>query len=732
MDDFDVSNAESTPPPPVSESSGGRGKRRTSTGSNASCASSTGTSVGERGAKFCQYPTCDSEAKSGRRHCAHHNRHLDNSRTQASKKFGAEGLRNFSGKCKDIAFANKQITYMAEQSVGLSMFARAPLIDWTLWQQEFGTLVETKDATQTRPFEEEQWIIKQVTKFGRNREQMVQEWKQKLAGPWRRDNKGYEGSLRLWLPALEYEEKASAQFVKGGALEASKAKKNPKAFEQEAFRPHALEANLTHGHSFFSGVGGADGDGLDDEVEPVSEAAGSSDCPAADPKAGPNKRKAIAVALDASEDEDERAAISKSAKKPRKAGNLSSARAALYDQVSKQFIAKAGVMEGRLKDAKKAMDDEAAAPRPVSQTDIMTRNLYVAALKATINVVSAWLEPQFLKDSVVKHNKAMTDAQTPDKVLPLDVEETVFLRSRDCMQNFVDSIPKAELDQAGLDKKRLVWRRMFSCLGQVEASLKKCSNDVAKHVQAVAAAREKELKKEKDKEAKLEAAKHLSSAQEKLKKAKADGADVPAIFKLQGEDVVSMKVEKADSISSGTDLSLPLILESCSHVQEWSGNAALLQVMTNFGARYKKTPNFDTLGKITQPLAPKAGKEATEKLFMSIMNPVNGKIVDLSAFAASWMAASWIFGCAPKRCFASFAPNCAACLRVLMYGEIEVFALPATGILQALKDAGLHSPTTMTELEEASRANNVAVLCEAVCLANLKHTTHSRVDTRIA
>ena len=69
-------------------------------------------------------------------------------------------------------------------------------------------------------------------------------------------------------------------------------------------------------------------------------------------------------------------------KKPRKATNLSSARAALYDQVSKQFIAKAGVIDGRL-NARKAVHNEAAAPRPVSQTDLMTRNLYVAALKAS-------------------------------------------------------------------------------------------------------------------------------------------------------------------------------------------------------------------------------------------------------------------------------------------------------------------------------------------------------------
>ena len=40
-----------------------------------------------------------------------------------------------------------------------------------------------------------------------------------------------------------------------------------------------------------------------------------------------------------------------------------------------------------------------------------------------------------------------------------------------------------------------------------------------------------------------------------------------------------------------------------------------------------------------------------------------------------------------------------------MYGEIEVFALSATSFLKALKDGDMVMPTTMTELEEASRAN---------------------------
>ena len=75
-----------------------------------------------------------------------------------------------------------------------------------------------------------------------------------------------------------------------------------------------------------------------------------------------------------------------------------------------------------------------------------------------------------------------------------------------------------------------------------------------------------------------------ASAQEKLKKQRQTAQMCQRSFKLQGEHVVSMKVLKANSISSNADLSVPLILESCGHVQEWSSNAALLQVITNFGA----------------------------------------------------------------------------------------------------------------------------------------------------
>ena len=42
--------------------------------------------------------------------------------------------------------------------------------------------------------------------------------------------------------------------------------------------------------------------------------------------------------------------------------------------------------------------------------------------------MSAWLDPDFLKEAIEKHNKAKKDAQTLDEVLPLYVEKTVSVQ----------------------------------------------------------------------------------------------------------------------------------------------------------------------------------------------------------------------------------------------------------------------------------------------------------------
>ena len=705
-----------------------------STASTTSGASSVASSKDSKN-KLCGYGACDCECKPNRRHCHAHHRHLDNARNPIVKAKGAEAAKAWSEKCRDLEFANSQTEYMAKRAVAHGMFARSPLIDWVAWEQEFGQLITHKQAEELQPFEEMQWVLRQVRKYGRDRDEMAQEWTRKLAGPWRRDNNGYKGALRLWLPAKEMEEKATTKYIKANSLEVSKQKKVPKQWELEAFRAHTNEVGFNHGHAFFGGGAGAEPDCSDDDAETAALAGcadpgdGSEAGTAVEKKVSPLKRKAFeALTLDGSEDENEIAENSKrKSKKPRKGANLTGARAALFDNLSKQLSAKVASIESRLKEAETAQEEEKKAPSPQHATDVTTRQLYRDALSGCLKMVRAWqdvasfqAEVQSFNEDAKKNNKEAECVATdiPDSILTqspvlhfalkqfggsIGLERPMYLRTLATMQSHVQSISQCDLDDNTLSRARLLWKRMFACVTQLESAMKKATTDVTKHVAALAAAGERAEKRRKEKEAKDAEAAHFAVVKAKVKQATAEGAAMPGILKLESTDLQPMKVVTGNALPADLDLSIPMVLKESNLQQSWSSHAVVLQVMKNFGSRYKKSDSFMTTGKVNQPFVAKAGKEQTEKFMGDCVWHLQEakKILDVSEFAANWMTTSWMFGMSPKMSFIGFAPNCAACLRCLSYGEMDVTTVRVDILLQKLKEIGSKVPSKATELEEA-------------------------------
>ena len=587
------------------------------------------------------------------------------------------------------------------------------------------------------PYEEAQWVLEQVNKYGRDKKKAQDAWKGKLAGHWRRDNLGFEGCLRLWLPAKEYEDKATSKFAKGASKESSKLKKTPNATELDAFRSHATEADLDHSHEFFRG--GAQPRGLTDDIE-VEVAPGVPEADAAEvsagagqaPKTSSLKRKGISMCLDASEDEDEadnKSKKSSSGSKKRKSVNLASQRTSLFESLSRTLTQKSLSMRAKIQEAKSAQDKEKNAPAPPTATDVITRRLYNEALVKCLLLAKAWDNQDDVKTELDIFNKGCADGGKPDQVIKVDGEETkqqmhpilawaldqaghaanierkLCLRTRMFMTSFVNDLSskdQAEITEDDLDSTRLLWKRMLTAATQLEASLKKCTVDVTKHVAGLAAAAERNEKKRRDREAKEAESRHLEQTKAKLKKAVADGADLPAVFKLGQEATKAMMVVEGNAISNDRDLSEPFVLKKSSHIHSWAGNAIVLQTMTNFGARHKKAPDFESTGKLSQPFVTKAGREVSEKCFTDIVSPVKAKIVDLEKVAPGWSTTSWMFALAPKRSFITFSPNSAAFLRVLMYGDVEVYTLSVQSFMEGLQTASVAEPKTTSELEEAS------------------------------
>ena len=698
--------------------------------------SKASSSAGAEKLKLCAYHDCDLDCKAGRRHCAHHHRHLDNCRNQVLKVKGPEACKKWVERCKDIEFANTQVEYMAKLSISLPMFAHNPLIDFVQWEQKFGVLVERKEAAVTKPFEETQWVIEQVNVYGRDKKEMQDEWKFKIAGPWKRDNNGYKGALRLWLPAGEYEETGTTQFAQGSSTETSKGKKAPKASEVEAFRAHAMEVGFDLSHPFFNG-GGHESGVLEPEEIGHDQPAGSGGDDPADQRVSPTqstptkptlKRKGASDKLDASEEEgevDAKSRKSTASGKKRKTSNIASQRAAMFDSLSKQLAVKSTSIKTKVEEAKTAQAKEKQSPPPRNATDQTTRKLCNEALLKCLTLGKAWFSASDVSAEVSEHNKQMEAQNEGDKKVDINAKDTLpeqcpvlvwaitqagtsvnierkpFLRSKDFMQDFVSLLPSGDFNEEGLEKCRLQWRRMFAAASQLEASLKKCATDVTKHIAGLAAAVEREEKKRKEKEQKDAEAKHLEQSRAKLKQAQADGAGMAAVFKLGTDGVQAMKILESNSISSDADLSLPFVLRKSSHLQAWTSQPILLQTMTNFGARYKKTAGFGVTGKVTMPYVARAGKEVTEKFFADVVSPAQEKIVDISEFAPGWMGTSWMYGLSPKTSFAGLSPNSAAFLKVLLYGELDMYCLGVADVLDAFKSAKLSIPKTSAELEQA-------------------------------
>ena len=173
------------------------------------------------------------------------------------------------------------------------------------------------------------------------------------------------------------------------------------------------------------------------------------------------------------------------------------------------------------------------------------------------------------------------------------------------------------------------------------------------------------------------------------------------IFKLGSDAFDPMKILKGNVIPADACLATPFVMQENASLDAWASNPTCLQVLTNFGARYKKVASCEETGKVAQPFQAKSGREPTEKFFESVVAPVANYIVDISEYAQNWMAASWMFGQMPKRAFAGHAPNCAAMLRMLSYGEMEVYTFSTLDFLKALAGKGMRVPTNSSELEQA-------------------------------
>ena len=228
------------------------------------------------------------------------------------------------------------------------------------WQEKYGRETNQKAGGRIAPFEKEQWLRREVSKFGRDRSTAEEDWARHEGSHCKRDRQGHRGALRLWLPKNEYNDHESNTLIRGEAVEGSDRRRKPTASDIDAYRRHAWDASVGRGfgNEFFSGTStqasrsvadAAEDDGKDDGITLDGASAQAPQAPGApavpattqtfgkdslEPKPSPKMppaQKRYSLSDDSEQDDKEK-------KDKARRGSVFTARTSLYTRASRELV----------------------------------------------------------------------------------------------------------------------------------------------------------------------------------------------------------------------------------------------------------------------------------------------------------------------------------------------------------------------------------------------------------
>lgn len=146
-----------------------------------------------------------------------------------------------------------EVAQFAREHAATGKCRRNKVVNWAAFNQRHGVELSKANVETEMPFEERQWIIRQVGKFGRTEAEASAAWKVLAASDVERDHGGYKGQVRLWLPKGPMRVKERRTYANAECLEGSDTFKKPTAADIDALRLHCWDRDLSHGSEFFAG-----------------------------------------------------------------------------------------------------------------------------------------------------------------------------------------------------------------------------------------------------------------------------------------------------------------------------------------------------------------------------------------------------------------------------------------------------------------------------------------------
>ena len=120
--------------------------------------------------EVCGIHECVEPQKRHSKYCARHTRAVENMRYLAEQE-SPEQLAALNKQClEDMDAASDSIGDFCSREAANPESKRKPLISWSELNKKHGVAMQKADHAQNAPYEKDQWIIRQVSKFGRAKE----------------------------------------------------------------------------------------------------------------------------------------------------------------------------------------------------------------------------------------------------------------------------------------------------------------------------------------------------------------------------------------------------------------------------------------------------------------------------------------------------------------------------------------------------------------------------------
>ena len=248
---------------------------------------------------------------------------------------------------------------------------------------------------------------------------------------------------------------------------------------------------------------------------------------------------------------------------------------------------------------------------------------------------------------------------------------------------------------AELDVFRAQFADRLAAARELNAALKKGERAVAavqtKRKQAVVAARKKESAEE-EKEQLLASHRAAERAAATIRDP-AQQAQKRAHISNVSSDVFSAPVTLTENNSLTLELmAKPVLLAEVPAFKTWAAKEETHNCMTNYAGQFKKMTDYKETQRTQGPVKDKACAAIALKAFESFA-PTSEQQVDITTVSGggSFAKQLWMWGWSESMSRASFAPQCAALLRTLHGGHIEVYMTSTSEFVR-----WLHGKTAMT------------------------------------